>query len=87
MLHEFHEQSKLDGKPCHATYVLSGLIEESPLPIENDAMQIDEDDFMMSSPPVPTQQSSKSSDTGKKMIRTVLLVDEDAVQGNSKCVT
>ena len=84
MLHEFHGQAKLDGKSCHATYILSGLVEQLPLP-QDDAMQIEGDDFMMSSPPVPTQESSKSNETGSKLVRTVVLADEKEVQGNLNC--
>lgn len=84
MLHEFHGQAKLDGKPCHATYILSGLVEQLALP-QDDVMQIEGDDFMMSSPPVPTQESSKSSEAGSKLVRTVILADETEIQGNLNC--
>jgi hypothetical protein len=82
MLSEFHQQAKLDGKSCHATYILSGLIEESMPPPSTDAMQIEGDDFLMSSPPVATQESSKSKGTATKMIRTIILADENDVHGN-----
>ena len=81
MLYEFHQQAKLDGKQCHATYILSGLIEES-LPTTTDAMQIEGNDFLMSSPPVATQESSKSNGQTTKMIRTITLADENDVHGN-----
>jgi hypothetical protein len=82
MLHEFHQQAKLDGKPCHATYILSGLIEDSIPPSSNDAtMQIDQDNLIMSSPPVPTQESSTSNGSTSKFTRTILPADEDNVQG------
>jgi hypothetical protein len=83
MLHEFYGQAKLDGKSCHATYILSGLVEQLPLP-QDDVMQIEGDDFMMSSPPIPTQESSKSNEAGNKLVRTVILADENEVQGNLK---
>jgi DNA polymerase subunit Cdc27 len=76
MLNEFHQQSKIDGKSCHATYILSGLIEQ---PSTNDTMEIDED-FPMSSP-LATQESSKSNGTSTRMIRTILLADENDVHG------
>lgn len=78
MLHEFYEQAKLDGKSCHATYILSGFVEE-PSPVDN-AMQIDTDDFPMSSPPVATQESTKSSERSK-IVRTVLLAEENDLNG------
>ena len=80
MLNEFYEQEKLEGRSCHATYVLCGLIEE-PKPAD-DAMQIDTDDFPMSSPPVATQESTKSSGESK-MVKTILLVDENELDGKS----
>jgi len=80
MLNEFYEQEKLEGRSCHATYVLSGLIEEQKP--ADDAMQIDTDDFPMSSPPVATQESSKSSGESK-MVKTILLVDENELDGKS----
>ena len=81
MLNEFYEQEKLEGRSCHATYVLSGLIEEQKP--ADDAMQIDTDDFPMSSPPVATQESSKSSGESK-MVKTILLVDENELDGKSQ---
>jgi hypothetical protein len=80
MLADFHRQAKLDGKACHATYILSGFIEETIPPV-NEEMQLDGDDFMMSSPPPPTQESSKSNTSRTKMIRTIALADEDDVHG------
>jgi len=80
MLNEFYEQEKLDGRSCHATYILSGLVEELK-PADN-AMQIDTDDFPMSSPPIATQESAKSSGESK-MVRTILLVDENELGGKS----
>ena len=77
MLGEFHQQAKLDGKACHATYILSGFIEKA-LPTD-DSMQLD-DEFLMSSPPVPTQQSSTSAGS-TMMIRTIILADEDDIHG------
>jgi hypothetical protein len=85
MLGEFHQQAKSDGKACHATYILSGFIEEA-VPT-NDAMQIDGDDYLMSSQPVPTQESSTSNVARTKMIRTVTLVDEDGVYGETKSIS
>jgi len=82
MLSEFHQQAKSDRKSCHATYILSGLIEESMPPPLTDEMQIEGDDFLMSSPPVATQESSKSNNTTTKMIRTITLADENDVDGN-----
>ena len=79
MLFEFHQQAKLDGKQCHATYILSGLIEES-LTTPAEAMQ--GDDFLMSSPPVATQESSKSNNSTSKLVRTITLADENDVHGN-----
>ena len=81
MLHEFHRQSKLESKSCHATYILSGLIEEATSPVRNDAMHIEGDEFLMSSPPVATQESSRSNDAGSRMVRTVLLANEKDVHG------
>ena len=78
ILNEFYEQEKLEGRSCHATYILSGLVEEQN-PADN-AMQIDTDDFPMSSPPVATQESTKSSG-GSKMVPTILLVDESELDG------
>ena len=80
MLADFHQQAKLDGKACHATYILSGFIEETIQPI-NEEMQLDGDDFLMSSPLPPTQESSKSNTSRTKMIRTIALADEDDVHG------
>ena len=80
MLNEFYEQEKLEGRSCHATYVLSGLIEEPKL--ADDAMQIDTDDFPMSSPPVATQESTKSNEQSKT-VKTILLVDENELDGKS----
>lgn len=84
MLSEFYEQAKLDGKPCHATYILSGLVEDqSPA---DTAMQVDTDDFPMSSPPVATQESSKSNEGSSKIVRIILLVDENGLNGTvSRC--
>ena len=79
ILYEFYEKAKLEGQSCHATYILGGLVEEGP-PAEN-AMQIDTDDFPMSSPPVATQESTKSRG-GSKMVRTVLLADENELDGS-----
>jgi hypothetical protein len=78
MLHEFYEQAKADGKTCHATYILSGLVEQVP-PDSGDAMQID--DYPMSSP-LATQESSKSISSLTKSIRSITLADEETVQGN-----
>jgi len=78
MLYEFYEQAKLDGQSCHATYILSGLVEEES-PADN-AMQIDTDDFPMSSPPVATQESTKSNE-GRRIVRTILLADEGDLNG------
>ena len=78
MLYDFYEQAKLDGKSCHATYILSGFVEEQS-PLDN-AMQIDTDDFPMSSPPIATQESTKSSE-GSKIVRTILLADESDLIG------
>jgi hypothetical protein len=80
MLNEFYEQEKLEGRSCHATYVLSGLVEEEKP--ADDAMQIDTDDFPMSSPPVATQESTKSSGESK-MVKTIVLVDESELDGKS----
>jgi len=82
MLYEFHQQAKFDGKQCHAMYILGGLIEESLPSNTSDAMQIEGDDFLMSSPPVATQESYKSNGQTSKLIRTITLADEDDVQGN-----
>jgi hypothetical protein len=80
MLHEFHQQAKLDGKPCSATYILSGLVEESVPGTASEAMQI-EDDFPMSSPAMATQESSKSSGANSRMIRVIALANESEVYG------
>jgi hypothetical protein len=85
MLGEFHQQAKSDGKACHATYILSGFIEE--VVPTNDAMQIDGDDYLMSSQPVPTQESSTSNVARTKMIRTIALADEDGVHGATKSIS
>jgi len=82
MLVEFHQQAKADGKSCHATYILSGLLEQAHPPDSSDAMHIDQDDFLMSSP-VATQESSKSANTLTKAIRTITLADETDVHGIS----
>jgi len=80
MLHEFHQQAKADGKSCHATFILSGLLEQASPPDSIDAMHIDRDDFLMSSP-VATQESSKSASAITKTVRTITLADENDVQG------
>lgn len=84
LLYEFHQQAKVDGKPCHATYILCGTIEEPAHPPEplSDAMQIEGEDFLISSPPVATQESSKLSGAITKMVFTVTLADENHVNGN-----
>lgn len=69
---------------CHATYVLCGIVEEQTPSASNDAMQIDEDDFPMSSAPVGTQESSKSKTSSGKMVRTIVLADEDDVLGTKE---
>lgn len=79
MLHEFHQQAKADGKACHATYILGGLVQQAPLDL-GDAMHIDGDDFPMSSP-FATQESGTSANAIAKTIREVMLADEDDVQG------
>jgi len=82
MLHEFHQQSKSDGKACHATYILAGLIEETiPPPTGGDATHIDSGDCPMSSPPPATQESSKSTTSGTRQFRTITLADENDVHG------
>jgi hypothetical protein len=81
MLHEFHQQAKLDGKPCAATYILSGLVEESIPATMNEDMQIEIDDFPMSSPVMATQESSKSNGTNTRMIRVIALANESEVYG------
>ena len=81
MLQEFYIQAKQDGKPCHATYILGGLIEETAPTNTYDAMQLDGEEFVMSSPPVATQESSSSSNTPSKMVRTVVLANEEDVHG------
>src|SRR5256885_11916446 len=78
MLTEFHQQAKLEGKPCHATYVLSGLVDESSIP-RTSLMDTDGDSFMSS--PVATQRSSRSDGALVKRTRTILLADEDNVYG------
>jgi hypothetical protein len=84
MLSEFHQQSKIDGRPCHATYILSGLAESSPPQASNDAMQIDgESTFLTSSPFVATQESGVSNGTTSKAIRTIILADENNVNGKT----
>jgi len=80
MLHEFYQQAKVDGKSCHATYILGGLLEQASPPDSIDAMHIDRDDFLMSSP-VATQESSKTANAIIKTIRTITLADENNVQG------
>jgi hypothetical protein len=83
MLAEFHQNAKLEGKPCHATYIVSGLIEESISPPLNDAMHTEGDDFLMSSPPPATQESSTSNNATTKLVRTVILADENDVHGTN----
>jgi hypothetical protein len=77
MLQEFYERGKLDGKPCRATYVLSGLIEE-----KNSAGKVgpvDRGDLPTSdSSPVP-----KESIAGEEHVKTILLVDEDDLDGKT----
>lgn len=80
MLQEFYLQAKKDRKPCYATYILGGFIEEVT-PIANDGMQLDGEDFVMSSPPVATQESSASNNTNTKLVRTIVLANEDDVNG------
>jgi hypothetical protein len=82
MLHEFHQHAKADEKPCHATYILSGFIEERAN-TNPDEMQIDADDFpMSSSPPIVTQGSSRSDEPLTTTTRTVTLADENNVRGH-----
>jgi len=82
MLAEFYQQAKADKKPCHATFILSGLVEASIPPPPNDEMQVDTtDDFPMSSPVMATQESSRSSQPKTKLVRTVILADEKEVYG------
>jgi hypothetical protein len=85
MLQEFHERAKDDGRPCHATYILSGYIEESILPVpgSSEAMQIDTDDFPMSSAPMTTQDSSQSNGSAIKPILSITLADEKDVKGST----
>jgi hypothetical protein len=84
LLGDFHQQAKSNGKACHATYILSGFIEESIPANPDEPMQLDGDDYPMSSPPPQTQESSKSNGAKTKMIRTITLADEDDVHGNHK---
>lgn len=79
MLQEFYQQAKLDGKSCYATYILSGLVEESIPATENEAMQMETDDFPMSSPVMATQESSKSNGTSTRLLRTIVLANENEV--------
>lgn len=81
MLQEFYLQAKQDGKPCHATYILSGFIEEAVSASTSDAMQLDGEEFVISSLPVATQESSTSGTPPSKLVRTVVLANEDDVQG------
>lgn len=81
MLQEFYQQAKLDGKSCYATYILSGLIEESIPATENEAMQMQTDDFPMSSPIMATQESSRSNGSSTRLIRTITLANENEVYG------
>jgi DNA polymerase subunit Cdc27 len=82
MLLEFYQQSRNDGKSCHATYILSGLVERIQPQSSNDAMQIDDEiDFLSSSPFIPTQESGLSNGTSSKTIRAIILADENNVTG------
>jgi hypothetical protein len=81
MLQEFYQQAKLDGKSCYATYILSGLIEESIRATGNEAMQMETDDFPMSSPVMATQESSKSNGASTRLVRTIVLANENEVYG------
>jgi len=84
MLAEFYQQAKSDGRSCHATYILSGLIEESLPQPSSDEMQVDTaDDFPVSSPVMATQESSRSAEPKTTLIRTVILADEKEVHGLS----
>ena len=81
MLKEFYQQAKLDGKSCYATYILSGLIEESIPATGSEAMQMEMDDFPMSSPAMATQESSKSNGASTRLVRTIVLANENEVYG------
>ena len=82
MLAEFYQQAKREGKSCHATYILSGLMEEPVSQSANDEMQVDTgDDFPLSSPVLATQESSRSTNPTTKLVRTVVLADEKEVHG------
>jgi len=83
MLSEFHQHAKLAGKPCHAMYIISGLIEESISSPPNDAMQIEGDNFLMSSPLPATQESSRSNNAATKVVRTVVIAGERDVLGKN----
>lgn len=81
MLAEFYQQAKQEGKACHATYILSGLVEEAIPQLSSDAMQLDTtDDFLMSSP-AATQGSSRAIEPTTRLVRTILLADEKEVYG------
>jgi len=85
MLQEFHERAKNDGKACHATYILSGFVEESIPGVHpttgSESMQIDTEDFPMSSAPATTQESSLSNGAATRLVRSIIHVDEKDVQG------
>jgi hypothetical protein len=84
ILAEFYHQAKADKKPCHATYILSGLVEEAIPPPPNDEMQVDTaDDFPISSPVIATQGSSQAVEPATKLVRTIVLADEKEVHGIS----
>lgn len=79
MLTEFYQQAKTEGKGCHATYVLGGLLEETSGPGTSGSDVKMEGDYMMSSPPVPTQGSTRSNGSVGKRVRTIILADENDV--------
>ena len=82
MLVEFYQHAKGEGEACHATYVLGGLLDEGSMGVTGGtttAMRADDGDFLMSSPPVATQGSTRSNGSVSKRVRTILLADENDV--------
>lgn len=81
MLTEFYQQAKSEGKACHAMYVLGGLIDEVGVPGTSSLRTTGDGEFMMSSPPMGTQGSTRSNGSIGKRVRTIILADENDVHG------
>jgi hypothetical protein len=79
MLSEFYFQAKDEGRPCHATYILSGTC----LP-EDTSTSLKMDTFDPMDIPLASQESTKSNKSNSStngMFRKLLLVDENDLEG------